>query len=142
MVLMNRSLIVKTALDGTFQSDFFSVKQQCWYSISETTRMQEISGYGTDKQHWIPQDEGTGLIWRTYAITLFEERDGGVYMEMEAIAPSRDIPISLRWMVNPIVRRVSRSSLMTSLSQTRDAVQSATKNKHEALVQAQLNPPR
>jgi hypothetical protein len=127
MVLMNRSLIAKTALDGQFQSDFFRVSEQRWYSVSETTRIQEISGYGTDNQHRLPQNEGMGLIWRTYAITRFEERDGGVYIETEAIVLSRDIPISLRWMVNPIVRRISRSSLTTSLSQTRDAVMSGTK---------------
>jgi hypothetical protein len=127
LVLMNRSLIAKTALDGQFHSDFFSVNEQRWYSISETTSIQEISGYGTDNQHRLPQDEGMGLIWRTYSITRLEERDGGVYIEMEAIVLSRDIPMSLRWIVNPIVRRISRSSLTTSLGQTRGAVQSATK---------------
>lgn len=142
MMLMNRSLISKTALDGKFQSDFFSVNQQRWYSISETTCIQEISGYGTENQRWLPQDEGTGLIWRTYVITRFEERDGGVYLEMEAIALSRDIPISLRWMVNPIVRRISRSSLTTSLSQTRDAVQSAARAKNSVSAQARLTLPR
>jgi hypothetical protein len=130
MVLMNRSLIAKTALDGQFRSDFFSVTAQRWYSVSETTHMQEISGYGTDNQHLLPQDEGMGLIWRTYAITRFEEGDGGVYIETEAIVLSRDIPLSLRWMVNPIVRRISRSSLTTSLGQTRDAVQSVAKFAH------------
>jgi len=43
-----------------------------------------------------PEGEGTGLIWRR-----FEERDGGVYVEVEAIALSRDVPASLRWLVEP-----------------------------------------
>jgi len=46
----------------------------------------------------------------------FEERDGGVYVELEAIALSRDVPV--RWIVNPIVRRVSRNSMLLSLQQT------------------------
>ena len=142
LVLMNRSLIAKTALDGTFQSNFFRVNEQRWYSVSETTRMQEITGYGTDSQRSLPEGEGTGLIWRTFVTTRFEERDGGVYIEMETIALSRDIPISLRWMVNPIVRRISRSALETSLSQTRVAVKSAVKGKHETLAQARPNLPR
>ena len=53
-----------------------------------------------------------------------EERDGGVYIELEAIALSRDIPVSFRWIVEPIVRRISRSSLTTSLRQTEGAVRS------------------
>jgi hypothetical protein len=46
------------------------------------------------------------------------ERDGGIYIEIEAIALSRDIPGSVRWFVEPIVRNVSRQSLKTSLQQT------------------------
>jgi hypothetical protein len=52
--------------------------------------------------------------------------DGGVYIELEAIALSRDIPFSLRWLIDPIFRRISRSSLVISLQQTEDAVLSGT----------------
>ena len=51
-----------------------------------------------------------------------EENDGGVYVEIEAVALSRDIPPALRFLVDPIVRRVSRSALLTSLEQTENAV--------------------
>ena len=127
MLLMSKSLISKTALASDFRSSYFRVSDQRWYSVSESTRIQEIAGYGTGGQHALPEDEGTGLIWRTYSITRFEERDGGVYIEVEAIVLSRDIPISLGWIAAPIVRRVSRESLITSLRQTRDAVCSAAK---------------
>ena len=50
-----------------------------------------------------------------------------MYVEVEAIALSRDIPVSLRWLVDPIVRRISRSSLVTSLQQTGDAVRSGAR---------------
>jgi hypothetical protein len=125
MVLMNKSVILKTALDSDYRSSYFRVNDQRWYSISEATRIQEIAGYGTDSQHTLPEDQGRGLIWRIYSITRFEERDGGVYVEVEAIVLSRDIPVMLRWMVAPIVRRLSRDSLFTSLRQTQDAVRSA-----------------
>jgi hypothetical protein len=45
-----------------------------------------------------------------------------VYAELEAIALSRDIPAAFRFFVTPIVRRVSRDSLATSLHQTRIAI--------------------
>ena len=70
----------------------------------------------------MPENEGSGLIWRLFGITRFEERDGGVYVELEAIVLSRDIPASLRWLIEPIVRRVAKGSLAISLQQTRDAV--------------------
>jgi hypothetical protein len=133
MLLMNKSLISTTALDSDFRSSFFRVNDQHWYSVSESMRIQEVADYGTSGQQMLPENEGTGLIWRIYSITRFEERDGGVYIELETIVLSRDIPILLRWIVDPIVRRVSRESLMTSFRQTEDAVRSAVEHRDRSV---------
>ncbi len=53
-------------------------------------------------------NEGSGLIWRLSSIKRLEERDGGVYAELEAIALRRDIPVAFRLIAMLIVRRVSR----------------------------------
>lgn len=122
MALVNKSLLVETALAGNYNCVYFRVSDRRWYSITESTQILEVENYGTPSQHMLSDGEGKGLMWRLFSITRFEERDGGVYIELEAIALSRDIPVSLRWMVEPIVRRISRSSLITSLRQTEDAV--------------------
>jgi hypothetical protein len=118
MVLVNNSLLVGTALAGDYKCRYVRLSGRRWYSISESTRVQEIEDSGTATQHMLREGEGKGLLWRLLSITRFEERDGGVYIELEAIALTRDIPVSLRWMVAPIVRRMSRSSLVTSLRQS------------------------
>jgi hypothetical protein len=125
LLLMNKSVIARTALDSDYRSTYTRLDDQHWYSITEATRIQEVAEYGAASQHTLPANEGTGLIWRLYNVTRFQECDGGVYVEVEAIALSRDIPVSLRWLVDPIVRRISRSSLVTSLQQTGDAVRSS-----------------
>jgi hypothetical protein len=61
------------------------------------------------------------------SITRLEERDGGVYAELEAYALSRDIPAAFRLIVSPIVRRVSRDSLAVSLHQTKVAIDAKRK---------------
>ena len=81
-----------------------------------------LSAGGTSEP--VPPLQGIGYIWRLYSVARFEERDGGVYVEPEAVALSRDIPVALRWMVDPIVRRVSRNTLLISLQQTKEAVRS------------------
>ena len=124
MVLMNKSAIAKTALAADYQTVYTQIDDHRWYSVTDATRIQEIAEYDTPSQHILPENHGTGLIWRIHSITHFEERDGGVYIEVEAIALSRDIPAALRWVVEPIVRRVSRASLATSLQQTEAAVRS------------------
>jgi hypothetical protein len=75
-------------------------------------------------QRALREGEGNGFIWRLFSITRFEEREGGVYLELEAMALSRYIPVSLRGIVDPIVRRISISSLATSLRETERAVRS------------------
>jgi hypothetical protein len=122
MVLVNKSLLVQSALTGDYKCVYVRVNDRRWYSVTESTRIQEIENHDTPSQRMLEEGEGNGLLWRLFSITRFEERDGGVYIELEAIALSRDIPVSLRWMVEPIVRRVSKSSLIMSLRQTEDAV--------------------
>src|SRR5579872_735043 len=122
--LMNKSAFVKSAVEGDYHTSYFRVNDHKWYSISESTRIQEIERCGGDGERRLPEGEGTGLIWRVRSITVLEERDGGVLMQLDAMVLSRDIPGTLRWFVDPIVRRVSKESLHLSLQQTRDAVQS------------------
>jgi hypothetical protein len=124
MVLMNQALFMKAALDSDYRSTHVRLSDRRWYSISESTRIQEIQNYGASGQHALPEGEGSGFLWRLFTVTRLEERDSGVYVEIEAIALSRDIPISLRWIVEPIVRRISRTSLSVSLRQTETAVRS------------------
>jgi hypothetical protein len=122
IVLMNKSALVNVAIDGEYSCLFFQVDEHRWYSISETTRIREVENYGAPDQRELSDGQGNGLIWRLFSIARFDERDGGVYVELEAIALTRDIPVTLRWLIEPIVSRVSRNSLMTSLRQTGDAV--------------------
>ena len=127
MVIMNKSFFAKSALDSDYRSTFVRVDDQHWYGVSETTRVQEVADYGAASQHLLPEDHGTGIIWKLYSFARYEQRDGGVYVELEAIALSRDVPAALRLVVDPIVRRVSRSALATSLQQTADAVRASAR---------------
>ena len=120
--IMNKTVVAKTALDSEYRAVFTRLDEKRWYSVSETTRVREIADYGSAAQHTLREDQGSGLIWRLHSIARFEERDGGVYVEIEVIALSRDIPAAVRWFVEPIVRRTSRSALATLLQQTADAV--------------------
>jgi hypothetical protein len=124
MVLTNASLFSRNALDSDFKCSYVRVDDQRWYSVSESTRIQEVESYGASEQRLLPEGKGSGFIWRLFSITRLEERDGGVYIELEAIALSRDIPVSLGWIVEPIVRRISRDSLTASIRQTTEAVRS------------------
>ena len=124
MLLANHEIVASTALEGEYEACYHQLDDRRWYSIAHTTRVQEIRRYAEPGAQELPSDQGSGYIWHIYSCARYEERDGGVYVELEAIVLSRDIPIAVRWLVNPIVRRVSKNAMLTSLRQMEEAVDS------------------
>ena len=123
VVIKSSSLFFKAALDAEYESHYVTLDPHRLYTITHTTHIQEVEGYRSPSERRIPEGEGSGMIWRVMNISRYVERDGGVYMELEALLLSREIPSSVKWIAEPIVRRLSRSSIMTSLKQTGAAVQ-------------------
>jgi hypothetical protein len=124
VVVVDKAMFMSHALDSEYHSRFVEVDERKWYNIAETTSVQEVAEGGP-----MPDGEGSGYIWRLCTVSRYEERDGGVYIETEAYALSRPIPFALHWVVDPIVRRVSRSALAKSIEQTRDATGSFVKSE-------------
>ena len=122
MLWQRHVLVVNAAMQGHYRAHDHIVDAHRGYSIVDADSIQEIKEYGHPSEHLLPPDTGSGFIWRIHSLSRFEERDGGVYLEVEAMALTRDIPGSLRWMVSPVVNRLSISSLTTTLRQSRQAV--------------------
>lgn len=122
MTLINKAVALKTAVEADYETRYIRVDDRRLFSIARTTRVQEVERLGTPEQRLLPVGTGHGLIWRLFGITRYMQRDGGVYIEFEALALSRDIPGSLRWFVEPMVRRIARNSLAASLRDTENAV--------------------
>jgi hypothetical protein len=124
MLLQHKVLFITAAIEGEYQAHDVKVDSRRGYSVADTVQVQEIENYGHAAERLLPSGTGNGYIWRLHSIARYEERDGGVYLELEAIALTRDIPASVRWLVNPVVNHLSTNSLATTLQQTRDAVNS------------------
>ena len=122
MTWRRRILFVNAAMEGRYRARDYAVDARRGYNIAETTSIQEIENYGRPGERLVPVEKGNGYIWRLHSIARYEERDGGVYLELQVIALTRDIPSSLRWLVSPVVNHLSINSLSTTLRQTRLAV--------------------
>lgn len=122
MVLVNESFFHDAALAMQYESRFCRLDEHRGYSVSRSTRVQEIEKYRSADEHLLPEGEGSGMVWKLMSITRYAERDGGVYLELEALGLSRDIPASLRWVIEPVVRHLLRAALRMSLRQTAEAV--------------------
>lgn len=122
MTLINKAISFKTTFEADYEAHYVRVDGRRVFSIVRSTRVQEVEGRGSDNQRLLPVGTGRGIVWRMFSITRYMQRDGGVYVEFEALALSRDIPGSIRWFVAPLVRRIARNSLAASLRDTEKAV--------------------
>lgn len=122
MLLVQKVLFVTAAVQGEYETQYTRIDAKHWYSISQSTRLQAVEGIGHAGMRVLPPDRGPGYLWRLYSFTRFEESDGGVYVEVEAMALSRDVPAVLRWLVDPVVERLPRESVHDTLEKTRHAV--------------------
>lgn len=122
MTLMHRVFFVTAAVKGEYETQYVRVDANHWYSISRSTRLQAIQHLYQPDMQVLPADQGPGYIWRLSSFTKFEQSDEGVYLEMEALGLSRDIPFIFRWLVEPIVESLPKDSLYRTLEETRSAV--------------------
>jgi hypothetical protein len=122
MLLMQKVLFVTAALKGEYETRYVQVEAKRWYSVSQSIRLESIENYGQPDMRALPPDHGPGYVWRLYSLTRFEESDGGVYVELEALGLSRDVPMMVRWLVDPVVEHLPRNSLQATLEKTRNAV--------------------
>jgi hypothetical protein len=132
MVMMQRVLSVTAAVDGEYQSSCSQVDAQRWYCISYSTTLREIKNFNQANEQKLPPDQGNGYVWRLYSIVRFQQQDGGVYAEVEAIGLSRDIPAEIRWLVKPIVERLCRNAVALTLEQTRNSVRTTIDPSRES----------
>jgi hypothetical protein len=91
-------------------------------SWSHSTRIAEVENLGTASEHELPPGDDHGFLWRLHTFWRFEERDGGVYMEIEAVSLTRNVPRIVSALVTPIVRQLPRESLEMTLLNTRRAL--------------------
>lgn len=86
-------MFVNATTQSRYQTRDVSVDDRHAYNTADATRVQQIEAYGQPGEHLLAPDTGDGYIWRLHTIARYEERDGGVYLEIEAIALTRDIPL-------------------------------------------------
>ena len=134
MMWQRRVLFVNAAMEGTYRARDFRVDAHRGYNIAESVRVQEIESYGHASEHRLPAGAGHGFIWRVRSVAKYEARDGGVYLELEATALTRDIPASLRWLANRVINRLSIDSMTATLRETRDAVMSLGANQQRLAI--------
>jgi hypothetical protein len=114
--------VITVVMDTTYDVSFARLDAQHGYSLSRSTRISEIDSPGTAKERALDPGQDHGFLWRLNTYWTYEERDGGLYMQIESISLTRAIPTGLGWAIGPFVESVPRESLEFTLRSTCDAL--------------------
>ncbi len=100
--------------------DVQNIRIDATHAISRaaSVRLVELEHADLPDSTEIPEGRGNGYVWRLNYDWRLEERDGGVYVELDSIVLSRDVPPVLGWFINPLVNRVSRQTVASFLNAT------------------------
>jgi len=114
--------VITVVLDTEHEVHYRPLDEHRWQSRSYSTRIQEIENQGRAAEDAAQPKKDHGFLWRLNSYWMFTEKDGGVYVECEAVSLSRNVPADLRWLLDPILRSLPREALAGTLRDTRDAL--------------------
>jgi hypothetical protein len=107
--------VITVVMDMAYEIAFGRFDPQHGYSLSRSTRIAEIESANTSRERALSASEEHGFLWRLNTYWSWEERDGGLYMQIETVSLTRSIPSGLGWAVGPFVESVPRESLEFTL---------------------------
>jgi len=122
MMRVRQKHVITVVMDTAYEVTFGRVDARRGFSTSRSTRVTEIADAGTPQERALAPDEEHGFLWRQNTYWSYEERDGGLYMQIESVSLSRGIPRGLGWVIGPYVQSVPRESLEFTLGRVKDAL--------------------
>jgi len=122
LLRFRKKKVITIVLDTEHQVHYVPLDAGHEYSRSYTTRINEVENAGQKGEYLLAPGEDHGFMWRLNSYWRFQEKDGGVYVQCEAISLTRGIPTALKWLIGPFVTSVPKESLVNTLNATRAAL--------------------
>jgi hypothetical protein len=114
--------VITVVLDSEHDIHYFPIDATHCRSQSKTSKIAEVENPGKRDEREMPPGTGHGFLWKLDTYWRFQERDGGTWIECEAISLTRDIPTGLGWLIEPIIRSLPQESLENTLRETAAAL--------------------
>ena len=118
-----RHKVITVVLDTEHDIEYFRDGPERAHSRSSALRIAEVENPGKPDEREKPPGQDGGFLWRMETWWRMVERNGGVYVQSEVVSLTRDVPVLLRWMIEPFVTSIPRETLTATLVATRKAVE-------------------
>ena len=116
--------VVTVTVNTDFDAHYTFLDPNHLVCRAHSTRVAEVEHVGQDDEHELPVGNDHGYLWRMNTYWHIEQKDGGVYLEVETIALTRNVPMAVQWIVAPLIKSIPRGSMSTFLTTTRTTVTS------------------
>jgi hypothetical protein len=118
LIRLRQRHVFTVTMDTTYEVSFGELDAEHRYSASRSTNVAEIGSRG----HALSAADEHGFLWRQNTYWSCEERDGGLYLQIESVSLTRSIPAGLGWATGRLIERVPRDSLTFTLRATSAAL--------------------
>jgi hypothetical protein len=98
-----RRAIVTVTYDTEHEMRFYRWSPRLATARSVATRIEEVGG----SDH--------GFLWRLHSYWRYEQTNDGVWVDLESLTLSRDVPSLVRPIAAPLVTRIARESVVRTL---------------------------
>ncbi len=116
---MYKKKIVTVVVNTNHDVHYKQLDAKHLISSSYSTRIAEVENPDTPREHELPVGNDHGFLWRLNSYWRAEEKDGGVYVQCEAVTLTRDIPLALKWLLGPFVNSTPKEFLYKMMTNLR-----------------------
>ncbi len=114
--------VVAVALNTTYHVHYAMLDPRRMTVVSRSTRIAEAKNANGpyNDEELVGNDDG--FLWRLNSYWRFEEANGGVYAQCDAISLSRNVPFGLGWMLKGFLDQFPKDSMRNTLDGTKAAI--------------------
>jgi hypothetical protein len=122
---ITKTKVLTAVMDTVHAIDYMPLGSSRMAIQSRSQSVRQVEDAGKPSERDLAEGEGSGFLWAMNSYWRMEERDGGVYVECEAITLSRDVPFGLGALVDPMLQSFAEESLKKTIEAKRQAIGSS-----------------
>jgi hypothetical protein len=126
--------VVSVVLNANFGADARLISKTRGETWSYSTRVAEVRNPDEPDEHELPEGKDHGYLWRLNSYWRIEEKDGGVYLQVESMALTRPVPAIFGWIVHNLSRSVVANLLSSTVKAVNDHGNSAATRPGNAIL--------
>jgi hypothetical protein len=119
---ITKTKVLTAVMDTVHAIDYMPLGPTRMAVQSRSESVRQVVDAGKPSERELAEGEGSGFLWAMNSYWRMEERDGGVYVECEAVTLSRDVPFGLGAFIDPILQSFAEESLKKTIEEKRQAV--------------------